>query len=78
MLVKVKAFPDAKKEKVDEKKNWLEIHTKQPAAKNMANKAIISILAKYFNVNANKIKMIKGARTKNKHFEIKNQQDLWK
>jgi len=38
--------------------------------KGLANKAVISVLASYFKVPAAKIRMVKGAKQRNKIFEV--------
>ncbi len=79
MFLKIKAFPDSKKEEVVEKgadKFW--IYVKAPASRGLANEAVLSLLAKHLSVPLNKIRLIKGARTPSKIVEIINQEKLWK
>ncbi|MFH1451039.1 MAG: DUF167 domain-containing protein [bacterium] len=71
MLIRVKAFPEAKKEQLVEKtKNSFEIKVKEKAERGEANKRIIAVLAAYLNVSASKIRLIKGAKQSSKIFEI--------
>lgn len=61
MYLKVIAKTNAKKELLVEKsKDHFEISVKEKAEKNMANKRIIQILALYFKVSENKIRIING------------------
>lgn len=71
MIIKVKAKPSSKKEeilKVNE--NNLEIQLKEKAEKNKANRELIKILSKYFDVPSAKVKILKGLNSKEKIIEI--------
>lgn len=70
MLIKVKAFPASKKEQVLRKGDKIEVKVKEQAKDNEANKAVIRALASFLNVPAKKIRIVKGARRRNKIFEI--------
>ncbi len=71
MLIKVKAFPNSKREKIIKKSdNSFEVWVKEKPIKGQANKAIASALFLYFNIPREKIRLIKGFREKNKIFEI--------
>jgi len=71
MLIKVKAFPDSSKNEVIQKtENSFWVKTKEPAQDNRANNAIKEILAQHLNINPSRLRMIKGARTPSKIFEI--------
>ena len=61
MYIKVIATTGVKKEKIVQKsKDHFEISVKEKAEKNMANKRIIEILALFFKVPVNKIRIING------------------
>ncbi|PKL72475.1 hypothetical protein CVV26_01455 [Candidatus Kuenenbacteria bacterium HGW-Kuenenbacteria-1] len=71
MKIFVKAKPMAKKnevKKVDE--NNFIVSTTKLIEKGKANKAIIKLLAKYFNVSQSSIKIFSGFVSKNKIIEI--------
>ncbi len=70
MLIKVKAFPNSKKEEVFWKGDRIKIKVREKAKDSEANKAIIRILASFLNIPVNKVKIIKGAKKQNKIFEI--------
>jgi uncharacterized protein YggU (UPF0235/DUF167 family) len=79
MFLKVKAFPDSKKEEVIEKgadKFW--VYVKAPASQGLANEAVLALLAKYLGVAVKKLRLVKGSRTPSKIVEIINQEKLWK
>ena len=71
LYIKVKAFPEAKKERVIETANdEFEIYVREPALKGMANRAITVALSKYLQIPVKQIKLIKGGKTRNKLFEV--------
>ncbi|MDD3386370.1 MAG: DUF167 family protein [Candidatus Pacebacteria bacterium] len=73
MLIKVKAFPLSKEEKIIKKnKDSFDVFVREEAERNMANKRIIEIISDYFEVPQNKVKMIKGFKESSKIFDIKN------
>ncbi len=72
MLIKVKVIPQAGKEEIIKKsEDNFEIWVKEKPIQGQANRAVISALAKYLNINRTKIKLIKGFKQRNKVFEIK-------
>lgn len=73
MLIKVKAFPLSKEDKVVKKKeDSFDVFVEAEAERNMANKRIIELLAEYFELPQTKIKMIKGFKEPSKIFDIKD------
>ena len=72
MLVKVKAFPNSKKREIIKKsEDSFEVKVKEKPKNNEANLAIFEVLEEYFNVGRSQIRLIKGAKEKNKIFDIK-------
>jgi len=72
MLIKVKVFLGFKKEEVIEKSNdSLEFRIKEKPVGNKANKRIFELLSFHFKKPKKNIRLIKGARQRNKIFEIK-------
>ncbi len=71
MFIKVKVFPNQKKQKIIKKsKDSFEIRVKQKAEKNQANYAVFRVLASYFNLPISCFQIIKGQKSKNKIFKI--------
>ena len=71
MLIKVKVFPNSKKQEIIKKsKDSFEIKVKAKPIKGLANKAVIGVLSLYFKIPASKIKLVKGFKQRNKIFEI--------
>lgn len=48
----------------------LTIYTKAPAIEGRANLAAVKLLAKHFGVSSSKVKLVRGAASKYKVFEI--------
>ena len=72
MLIKIKAYPCSKEEKIIQKSNdSFDVFVREEAERNMANKRIIELIAEYFNVPQHKAKMIKGFKESSKIFDIK-------
>jgi len=73
MLIKVKVFPNSKKEEVIKKsENSFEVKVKAKPEKGMANKEVVKLLSVYFKIPESKIRLIKGFKERNKIFEIKD------
>lgn len=74
MLLKIKVFPCSKKEEIikTEDGKALEVRVKEKPINNQANKRLVLILSQYFKVPLSMVKLVKGARKRNKIFEIKN------
>jgi len=72
MLIKVKVFPNSKKEGVIKKsEDSFEVKVKAKPEKGMANKEVVKLLSVYFKIPESKIRLIKGFKERNKIFEIK-------
>lgn len=71
MLIRVKVFPKSKEEEIIKKsKNSFDIKVKEKPERGLANMATISLLAYYFEVPREKIRLIKGFKERSKIFEI--------
>jgi uncharacterized protein YggU (UPF0235/DUF167 family) len=71
MFVKVKVFPDSKKDEIIKKADdRFESKVKEKAKSGLANKKVIEILSKYLNVPEEKLILVHGAKQRNKIFEI--------
>ncbi len=70
-LVKVKAHPDSGKEdivKIGE--NEFEVWVKEPPVSGRANLAIRRVLREHFKLDMNRVKLVKGFRSRNKYFSL--------
>ena len=71
MLIKVKVFPNSKKERLEKKsEDSFVVYLREKAEMGAANEKLREIIAEFFNVGVNKIKIIKGGRSRNKIIEI--------
>ena len=71
MFLKVKVLPNEKEEEIIKKaKDRFEIKVKEKPENGIANQRVIELLSSYFNLPKNKIMLIKGAKERNKIFEI--------
>ncbi len=70
MKISVKVKPRAKVEKVEEKDGGLIVFVKAEAKEGKANEAVAKALAAHFGVVKSRVKLISGARSKTKLFEI--------
>ncbi len=76
MLIKIKVFPNNKKEEIIKKgADKLEIKIKEKPLQGKANKRVFEILSDYFNVSQSEIKLIKGFKRRNKIFEVSLSQE---
>ncbi|MCX6759390.1 MAG: DUF167 domain-containing protein [Candidatus Nealsonbacteria bacterium] len=73
MKISVRVKPNAKEEKVKKiNETYFEICVKEPPIKGKANKAIIRVLADYFDISPSRINIISGFKSKEKILEIKH------
>ena len=71
MLIKIKVFPKAKKEKVLQiDKDKLNVWVKEAPKEGRANKRAIELVADFLKIPQNKIQIVKGRKTPNKIFKI--------
>ena len=71
MLIRVKVFPNSKKEEIIRKsEDSFDIKVREKPIKGEANKAVFSLLADYFEIPRGKIRLMKGSKQGNKIFEI--------
>jgi uncharacterized protein len=71
MYVHVRASPGAKKESVTKvSEAEFQIHVREPAERNMANRRIIELLAEHLNTKAEQVKMLTGHRSSSKMFSV--------
>jgi len=71
MILKVKVYPKSKLEKIVKTQNEdLKVYLSEPPEKGKANKALIRILAEYFNVSKSRVVIKKGTKSRDKVIEI--------
>jgi len=71
MLIKVKVFPNSKREEIIKKsEDSFEIKVKAKPIKGEANRGVVRVLGSYFKIPESKIRLIKGFKQRNKIFKI--------
>jgi uncharacterized protein (TIGR00251 family) len=71
MHISVIAHPNAKKERIEKDLlGTLHVYVHAPPLEGKANKAIIELLAEYFNIKKGNIILLSGEKSKNKVFAV--------
>jgi len=70
MPIEVRVIPNAKKNKVVTEGEKLKAYVTAPAVDGKANKALIELLARHFKVKKGAVRILKGARSREKVVEI--------
>ncbi len=70
MIIRVKVTPRAKRPRIEKAGDGLKVYLSTPAIEGRANKKLIEVLADYLNIKKYKIKIIKGAKQREKILEI--------
>ena len=72
-IIRVRAFPDAKKEYIEEtEQHVLRIFVREPAKDNRANRKILDLTADFYTIPRNKLRLISGHHGMSKLIEILN------
>jgi uncharacterized protein (TIGR00251 family) len=71
MRYELKIIPGAKRDLVRQEKDIWKVYLVAPAVDGKANKALVSLLADYFQVRKNQIQIIKGLKSRYKTISIK-------
>lgn len=75
MIIKVRVHPRASKNAVvPTPGEYIEVYTTLPPVKNLANQAVLGLLAGYFKVLKSQIRLIKGRTSRYKVFEVLNKE----
>jgi len=67
---KVKVIPNAKKNEVIMEEGKLKVYVNVPAKDGKANRALIEILADFFNVKKRDVKIVSGEKSREKIVQI--------
>lgn len=71
MRILVRAKPGAKRERVEKADDThFAVAVKEPPIRGQANRAIIKVLAKYFGVAAERVRIVSGHTSKQKVVEV--------
>lgn len=70
-IVRIKAFPNAKKPAIEETApQVLRVFVREDPKQNRANNAVIRAVADYYSIPKNKLRMISGHMMQNKMIQI--------
>ena len=58
------------KSEINPGNDWVDVYTMEPFENNRANRDIINQLSKYFNVDYQRIEIVRGSRTRKKVIKI--------
>ena len=70
MKLKLKVFPKARQERLEEKGDLLKVYVKEPAIEGRANKRLIEILAKHLKLKKYQLKIIRGINSRERVVEV--------
>jgi len=71
MLIKVKVFPASSEQEVIKKsEDSFELKVISKPERGMANRESLELLGRYFKIDSSHIRLIKGAHTHSKIFEV--------
>lgn len=72
-IIRVRAFPDAKKEYIEETEpHILRVFVREPAKDNRANHKILDLISHFYSIPRNKLRIISGHHGMSKMIEIIN------
>ena len=70
-LIRIKAFPNSKKQAIEETApQVLRVFVREDAQQNRANDAVIRAVAEYYSIPRNKLRMISGHQKQSKLIQI--------
>lgn len=70
MIVEIRVVTNAAKEEVIQESSYLKVKVRAKPVEGEANKAVVKSLANYFNTSENKVKIIRGLKSRKKVVEI--------
>lgn len=71
MKLSVIVHPNSKKERIEKDLlGTFHVYVNKPPLEGKANKATIEVLADYFKITKSNVKLISGAKSKHKLFEV--------
>lgn len=71
MYVKVNVIPGARKESFTEKKpGYFDAKVKEKAERNMANTRVVELVAEFYRVSTNKVRIINGHQHPSKMLSV--------
>lgn len=71
MKLNVRVVPNAKQNKIVREESRFKVYLTTPPVEGKANKALIRFLAEHFGVKKNKIRIMRGEKSRDKVLEIR-------
>ena len=68
--INIRVIPNARQNKIIEEPGRLKVYVNTPPVDGSANRAVIKLLADFFNIKRSKVNLIKGDKTRDKLVEI--------
>lgn len=70
MKIRVKVKPGSKIEELSWEGDNIIVKVKEPPSKGRANQAVVRLLAEYFGVSLNQVRILSGFKSRNKVIEL--------
>ena len=70
MRLNIRVIPNAKQNKLVEEAGRIKVYLTSPPIEGKANAALVEFLSEHFKVKRSKIKLLKGAKSRDKLVEI--------
>lgn len=71
--IKIRVIPNAKKSEIVEERDIFKVYISAAPVDGKANKALIELMADYFNTRKSAVKILKGERSREKIVGIENE-----
>ncbi len=69
-VISVRVVSSAKRDEVLKEDGEFRVYVRAPAVGGKANDAVVKLLAEFFGVRRNRVRIVKGVRSRNKMIEI--------
>ena len=76
MEIRIEVKTKSARNQVKQLNDHIIVHTKEAAKNNAANLSVVETLAKYWQIEKDQIKIIKGKKSNKKIIEVKNENIL--
>jgi hypothetical protein len=70
MRLNVRVIPHARQDRIVEEGNRLKVYLTAPAIEGKANKALVELLAEHFKLKRNRVRVLRGEKSRDKIVEI--------
>lgn len=70
MKIRVRVSPNSRTDEIGGEGDTLVVRVKEPPKEGRANRAVMELLAKHFNVSVSQVRIQSGVKSRNKVFEI--------